>query len=144
MSNDTLKRLQCHDKSIDTYHKLNNILDRNERTLDEVFSLFQVAYEVTDNQESVYLATESVINDFHDDNVVYLELRTTPRSGPNMSKSEYVESVIKAIQHTEKDIVVKLLLSIDRTHDAKTSEDAMDLIIEMKNKYPDVIKGIMF
>ena len=53
----------------------------------------------------------------------------TPRavSSTNMTKSSYVDSVIKAVHDvcSKKDIVVKLLLSIDR---GRTIEDAWDTL----------------
>lgn len=55
---------------------------------------------MTDNPEAVYLATCEVIKDFHDDNVILLELRTTPRSvDGKMTKDEYVHAVIRAIEY---------------------------------------------
>lgn len=55
-------------------------MNKTDKTLQECFKLFDVAYKVTNNPNNVYLATKSVIQDFDDDNVVYLELRTTPRA----------------------------------------------------------------
>lgn len=59
-----------------------------------------------------------------------------------MTKQEYIKTVVEAIENNKKDIKVKLLLSIDRRHDFKTSEEALNIIIEMKKKYPGIIRGI--
>lgn len=83
-----------------------------------------------------------VIDDFYNDNVVYLELRTTPKDTNKMTKAEYIESVVKAITENEKNIIVKLLLSINRNQTLQDSEQSLQTIIEMKDKYPDIIKGI--
>ena len=87
---------------------------------------------VLNQMNSVHVSlqvTSDVIEEFSDDNVKYLELRTTPRavSSTNMTKSSYVDSVIKAVQDvcSKKDIIVKLLLSIDR---GRTIEDAWDTL----------------
>lgn len=117
-------------------------MQKTERTLDECFELFRVAHELTKTKQAVYLATESVIKEFVNDNVKYLELRTTPRQEAEMSKEQYIESVIKAILNCDSNIIVKLLCSIDRRHPLKSSEESLDLIIKMKEKYPDVIKGV--
>lgn len=61
------------------------------------FKKFKYAHELTETPEAVSLATACVIKDFHDDNVVYLELRTTPRSTNTMSKIDYIEAVIDSI-----------------------------------------------
>jgi len=59
-----------------------------------------------------------------------------------MTKREYIESVVRAIKDEEEAMMVKLILCIDRAHDHKTSEAAMDLIIEMHKLFPDIIKGV--
>lgn len=55
-------------------------MNKTEKTLEECFDLFKVAHKATNNPKNVYLATKSVIKDFYDDKVAYLELRTTPRA----------------------------------------------------------------
>lgn len=104
--------------------------------------LFKVAHELTKTKEAVYFATESVIREFAQDNVIYLELRTTPRKEEGMTSEEYLESVISAIRNNKTDLSVKLICSIDRRHDLNFSEKSLDTIINMKEKYPDVIKGV--
>ncbi|GJQ78504.1 putative deaminase [Trypoxylus dichotomus] len=142
LSAETLKKLGSFDESIERYQKLNGLLERNSRTLDECFHLFKVAHDVTVNKQAVYTATRDVIQDFFNDNVIYLELRTTPRAEVGMNKREYIEAVVQAIQDNQLNILVKLLLCIDRRHEISVSKGVLDLIIEMKNKYPHVIKGI--
>jgi adenosine deaminase len=43
------------------------------------FELFRFIYQLTDDEESVRIATRSVVQEFAKDGVKYLELRTTPR-----------------------------------------------------------------
>lgn len=59
-----------------------------------------------------------------------------------MSKEEYIEAVVSAIRETDLDIMVKLILSIDRSHDAETSRQSLNIITRMKETYPDIIKGV--
>lgn len=142
LSSNTLRALGCSETSMAKYQELNTILEKTERTLDECFQLFRVAHELTKTKEAVYLATESVIKEFADDNVIYLELRTTPREEMKMTKEEYIESVVQAILDCKLEIIVKLLCSIDRRHSLKASEESLEIIIKMKKKYPDIIKGL--
>lgn len=135
LSRESLKTLAYNRNGFQTYFK-------PTETLDQVFSLFKTAHDLTDSVESLRLATEAVIEDFYNDKVIYLELRTTPRCTKEMTKREYVETVVKAIENNKKDINVKLLFSIDRRHDFKTSEEVLNIIVEMKEKYPDVVRGI--
>lgn len=61
------------------------------------FQKFKYAHDLTDTTEAVSLATECVIRDFARENVVYVELRSTPRSTPKMTKDDYVQAIIAAI-----------------------------------------------
>lgn len=91
------------------------------------------------------LATKNVIKDFSEDNVVYLELRTTPRKTEKISKLQYIETVIKTIivcQEKFPNILVKLIPSIDRSQGLESAEENLDLILKLKEIYPKIIKGI--
>lgn len=52
---------------------------------------------MTDSSEAIYLATVDVIKDFAEDNIYYLELRTTPRP-INGSLEPYVDAVLRGIE----------------------------------------------
>nr|XP_022908233.1 adenosine deaminase-like protein [Onthophagus taurus] len=148
LSSATLKKLGCLTDSISEYQKLNTLLETTPETLNDCFPVFKIAHNATNTKENVYTATQSVIKDFHDDNVVYLELRTTPRNGDDFDKETYIETVIKAIcdykncSGKTESMIIKLILCIDRRHDIRTSSEMIDLIIKMKGKYPNVIKGV--
>lgn len=104
-----------------------------------------MAHILTDSVESLSLATKNVINDFFKDNVIYLELRTTPRKTEKMSKLQYIETVIKTIINCKDkfpDILVKLIPSIDRSQGIESAEENLELILNLKEIYPQIIKGI--
>lgn len=76
--------------------------------------------------------TYNVIHEFHQDNVKYLELRSTPREvlKTGMTRELYVEAVLRAISKCEAenlDIVVKLLLSIDRRNGISVGHETVKL-----------------
>jgi len=105
-----------------------------ERDLDECFKYFSVLHEVLNSREILRRIVREVFEDFRSDNVVYLELRTTPRciKNPNtgeilVSKVEYVRTVIEAIKEFEKEgrMLIKLIISVDR---AKGLQDGMENI----------------
>ena len=60
----------------------------------------------------------TVINEFADDGVRYLELRSTPREVPDrMTKSDYCRTVLDEmirVVTVRGEITVKLLLAVDR------------------------------
>jgi adenosine deaminase len=55
--------------------------------------MFSITHEVTDNVITLRKLTSEVIEDFSQENVRYLEIRTTPRANPQtkMSKEEYFQ-----------------------------------------------------
>lgn len=67
------------------------------RSLSECFEVFKVAHDLVDCVDAVKLATESVIDEFGEENVVYLELRSTPRSTDLMSEAECLHAIIDTI-----------------------------------------------
>eukprot|EP00200_Dunaliella_tertiolecta_P002360 CAMPEP_0202338984 /NCGR_PEP_ID=MMETSP1126-20121109/1039_1 /ASSEMBLY_ACC=CAM_ASM_000457 /TAXON_ID=3047 /ORGANISM="Dunaliella tertiolecta, Strain CCMP1320" /LENGTH=318 /DNA_ID=CAMNT_0048929467 /DNA_START=158 /DNA_END=1114 /DNA_ORIENTATION=+ len=101
-------------------------------SLGECFMLFGIIHQLTTDLETISAIASQVVRDFAEDNVVYLELRTTPKEREGMTKESYVRAVLDGIacasaqlrsQQVESnghssscvpDILVKLLLSIDR------------------------------
>lgn len=113
--------------------------------LSECFKLFQVAYDLVDSKEALILATKAVIKEFSEDNVIYLELRSTPRATEDMTKREYLTTVVETMIECQKlypDILVKYLPSINRSHPLPLLEENMNLFLELKDKYPDMILGV--
>lgn len=137
LSESTLQQLGCDETLISEYRNKNTDLDR-------AFRKFRIAHELTSNTENVYLATKNVIKEFADDNVFYLELRTTPRSGPVMAEEAYVNAVILAVNDAKsnQNIIVKLILSIDRRKSYKEQKSLLELIIRIRNQYPELVRGV--
>lgn len=110
------------------------------------FKVFDIAHALTITPDAVFIATNDVIREFHEDNVIYLELRTTPRSVEgSMTKLEYLEAVIKAFKICRSQfpqILVKLLISINRKHGYESAKENVDLAIQFMKQYPEYIVGI--
>jgi len=91
--------------------------------------------------------TRDVVKEFAADNVKYLELRTTPRDVPatRMTKSSYVASVVAAINAAvslEKDIIVRLLLAIDRRMSPADVEETLKLAESYASQSDGVVVGL--
>ena len=123
-------------------------MTEDNKSFDTTYAIFRVAQSIVDHPEAVHLAATRVIEEFCDDNVKFLELRSTPRCVPGrMTKVEYVEAVVAAIRNcTERNlpIVVKYLVSIDRRGSVGDAEEATQLCVEMNVKHPNVVVGIDF
>ncbi|KAI4765813.1 Metallo-dependent hydrolase [Aureobasidium sp. EXF-3400] len=113
------------------------------------FPLFdQYIYALVCDEQSIRYATTSVLQDFLDDGVCYLELRTTPRAIPaaGISKEDYVDVVLNAIfdftaseqnksstlLHEEK-LHTKLILSIDRKNSLAEALEVVALAIKYRH-----------
>lgn len=84
------------------------------------------------------MATTQIIKEFHLDNVHYLELRSTPKTTPFLTKTEYVQTIINAINDCQLPIVVRLILSLDRRHSLETCLETVGLAKQFKG----VVVGI--
>lgn len=63
------------------------------------FKVFDIAHSLAVTPEAVFHSTYDTIKEFKDDNVIYLELRSTPRViQGKMTKEECVEAIIKAFE----------------------------------------------
>lgn len=132
----------CPQADIDTYTKLSR---HTTNGLSTFFPLCNIAHAITSNPSNVYKVTVGVITEFYLDNVIYLELRTSPRAGEGMTKAEYIKQVVKAIKDVtsqRENMVVKLILSINRSHLVSETEETLNVIIKMKELHPDLIKGV--
>lgn len=94
----------------------------------------------------MFTATYDVVKEFREDNVIYLELRSTPRCVPDqMTKEDYIEAIIKAFEQCKTDfpdIIAKLLISVDRKQGAEAAEENIRLAMAFNKKYPQYILGI--
>ncbi|CEG83037.1 hypothetical protein RMATCC62417_17014 [Rhizopus microsporus] len=99
-------------------------------------SIDDFIYKLTDNEEAVKLATRNIINEFAQDGVRYLELRTTPRQNAetNMTKASYIEAVVSVLQEPRDDIIVRLIISIDRRNTLEEANEAVNLALAFRSK----------
>ncbi|KAK3926959.1 Adenosine deaminase-like protein [Frankliniella fusca] len=152
LSEDTLRDLFMENPDLKSDERIKSLISSfllKSRSLEECFKKFEIAHAVTVTPAAVKRATKDVISDFAADGVAYLELRTTPRSVPGiMSKSEYVQAVVdtikdvQAFNSSDKFIIVKLLLSINRQESPIEAEENVRKAIEANAAYPDIVVGV--
>lgn len=76
------------------------------------------------------------------DGVVYLELRTTPRSTPGLSAEAYITTILDTIGTFEAkrpQLHTRLILSIDRRHSETTAASILDLAITLHSRNHGVV-----
>ncbi|CAN4117419.1 unnamed protein product [Withania somnifera] len=143
------------DRGLVRFPDVEHVILKYDRTLTEVFKLFDLIHILTTDHETVTRITKEVIEDFAAENVVYLELRTTPKKNVSkgMSKKSYMEAVLeglRAVTTVEVDIFsepdsycpanasiykiyVRLLLSIDRRETTEAAMETVKLALEMRH-----------
>ncbi|KAH3830226.1 adenosine deaminase-like protein isoform X2 [Dreissena polymorpha] len=148
ISEDTMATLVARKQAVDQDWRLMYRKGESD-TLEGVFKMFKLIHQITDNTDAVYKVTYDVIHEFAADNVKYLELRTTPRAEPGtgMTKTAYVEAVIQAIQDCaleDIDIIVRLILAIDRRHSVSVAMETVNLAAEYRKKTEGLVVGVDF
>ncbi|KAJ6769519.1 ADENOSINE DEAMINASE [Salix purpurea] len=88
------------EKGAIVFSDVEHVIMKNDRSLGEVFKLFDLIHILTTDHKTVTRITKEVVEDFASENVVYLELRTTPKKNDSigMSKQSYMEAVIEGLR----------------------------------------------
>ena len=73
---------------------------KDPETFNDAFAIFSCAQALVDHPAAVKLAAANVLKDFHEDNVAYMEIRSTPRS---------IEGTFFKKYHIAKNILVQQL-----------------------------------
>lgn len=68
-----------------------------DSTLDGAFTIFKKINSLNMNLDIIRRVIREVLEDFALDNVVYLEIRATPKSGPNFKKLDYIMVILEEI-----------------------------------------------
>ncbi|KAL4585455.1 hypothetical protein LXL04_010076 [Taraxacum kok-saghyz] len=156
--NSTLLELarELGEKGTIIFSDFEHVIKKNDRSLREVFKLFDLIHIVTTDHKTITRITKEVVEDFAAENVVYLELRTTPKRNDSigMSKRSYMEAVVEGLRSVssldinfccddiekcssdrieKKKIFVRLLLSIDRRESSEAAMETVKLAMEMRD-----------
>ena len=111
------------------------------RSLEQGFEYFAQIHAITTHLPHVERITREAIEDFAKENVIYVELRTTPKTRPEkgVTKETYMEAVLAGRhafyeQHPDAAIIVRLLLSIDRRESAKEAMETVHLARRLQSQ----------
>ncbi|KAJ7610309.1 hypothetical protein DFH06DRAFT_1308768 [Mycena polygramma] len=104
--------------------------------LGEFFGLFPAIYALTSTPPALARAARGVLGEFLDGDTpqcTYLELRSTPRATPDMTRAEYVETVVTEVERYPKDKAA-LIVSLNRTMDEQEVEECIGIARALKAK----------
>ena len=124
----------------DPKEKIRYIL-KTHKTLNDCFPVFDVIHRVVSSKETLELITYEVLKDFAEQNVKYLELRSTPRelSLSNHSRRDYVDILLNCIENFPvkypqySDMIIRLILTIQNAKPLKESYETLDIVNEYYN-----------
>lgn len=119
-------------------------------TIDDFFHLFPAIYALTSTPASLKHVTRAVLSHFLDPcllpsssssptsastpaAVVYIELRTTPRETPHMSRRVYLETVLDEIEARSQDAAA-LIVSLDRRMTPDVAQEVLELAIQLRRE----------
>ncbi|KAF8060804.1 adenosine deaminase-like protein [Lyophyllum atratum] len=114
-------------------------------SIDEIsdfFSLFPAIYAITSTPSALGRATRAVLSTFLDGEYpqcTYLELRTTPREAPEMTRQEYLRVVLGELKHFGGLQRVGLIVSLDRRMGQEVLRECLDLAKTLKAEGEPVV-----
>ena len=112
--------------------KLQSGVELNE--IHEFFSLFPAIYALTSTPEALRRATKAVLHEFlggTQPQTAYLELRTTPREAPTMTRRSYVMAVLSEVEQYPPDKAA-LIVSLDRRMDEQVLGECVEIALSLK------------
>ncbi len=130
ISDETIRNLLEREEFSDIKESSIALLNQR-RTLENCFAIFPVIHSLIKDSSTLEYVVHEVLNEFQDDNVVYLELRTTPRNSKSLSSLEYIDTILRSISEFHKNndngLVCRLLMSIDRSKSVENAWSSVQI-----------------
>ncbi|GMI47501.1 hypothetical protein TrCOL_g4769 [Triparma columacea] len=123
-------------------------LEESTRTLSECFEIFPLIHLAVSTSSALRRVVRETLSDFESDNVIYLELRTTPRTldSGSVGKREYVDLVLSEMKKWVEDkgtrLIPRLIISIDRSRGVEEARENMDIAKELFKMGHDYVVGV--
>jgi adenosine deaminase len=153
--------LHCHLNGSVRRSTLNALLEGEAQdgdgvvhTIEDAFREFKRVYRAINSERALRRIVRETLEDVLEDNIRYLELRTTPRKLQDVtSRREYVKIVIDEINsfpnlNRQKPlrsfpvdtIAVRLILTVDRSQPLAMGDQTIDIAL----RFPGMVVGIDF
>ncbi len=131
----TNRRMTADFKSIESDVNQLALLSTTEESAGEVvpderhkyFVIIDVAWQVLSTPDAITRCAKEAVEDLASDNVIYTELRVSPRQVGDMTKADYLEAVIRGINEADSMMEVQLILSIARSMSPEEASEVVEL-----------------
>lgn len=102
------------------------------RSLQDCFEMFEDLKKCVNDKSSLMRITREALEDFAHHNVIYLELRSTPKQFKDLTKRQYIETIIHVMDQFEQynTMSCRLIVSIDRSGSVEEALETVALAIE--------------
>ncbi len=107
--------------------------DYSSRDLPTCFKIFAMIHKVMTDLDSIHRVTREMLEDFSSQNVVYLEIRTTPKVLINVfTFEEYLETILSEIVKFQasqnNSMIIRLWFSVDRSKPVEQAQKTLELL----------------
>ena len=115
---------------------------KNINSIELIFGkIFKYLPKIIKTIDDLKKLIDLVFKNFIEDNVVYLEIRSSPKNIENLGYDKYFETIISKIKEYEKKIKVRYLVSINRSNKPDIYKNLISTIKKIKD-YKKYIIGI--
>ena len=105
----------------------------------DYFEFMAAVSKITSTAHNLAIVLRRVLEDFEEDGVVYLELRSSPKNSASMSKKEYVETILQTMQDYKGKMIVRYLISLDQSKSLEEMRENAELAIKYATSSPLVV-----
>ena len=104
--------------------------------IDDFFGLFPAIYALTATRAGLAYATSAVLSEFLDGDspqCTYLELRSTPKETEEMTKGEYLCTVLDEVDKYPKERAA-LIVSLDRKMNLEAMKECVEIAVKLRRE----------
>ena len=105
----------------------------------QYFDFMAAVSRITASPGNLRIVVNRVLEDFQADGVVYLELRSSPKHTMEISKVQYIETIISCMEEFEGAMIVRYLVSVDQSKPLSDMLENAQFAIKYTRSSPFVV-----
>ena len=105
----------------------------------QYFEFMSAMSRITSSPSNLRIVLDRILQDFEQDGVVYLELRSSPKHSDFMDKSQYIETIVSGMREYKGSMIARYLVSIDQSKSLADMMENAQLAINYAKSSPFVV-----